>query len=273
MLIPSFSEQTMSFTNTNLVAISNGNNNNNVIAASNGDSFIAAISGLIGNEGPFTGAKFFKGAAPGTIKKPSAGVAGMKTTVGFDGFTSVDAQVSKPSSSLRNKLFLASKPKITHTPTFGSNETLQQAGKLVSDEPASKFVVPSSAHGNGGHPEHLENALAARQADNLAYVEKQRALHPAAPLPLRNEVRVTTAAPGDFPTLGGNDIMGKAGYDSSKNKKSYKDVAESGINRVGDSPKSGLGDSCLIRNGLKAYYLWNRKVPSGRPSKKWVKPY
>ena len=111
MLIPSFSEQTMSFTTSNLVAVSNGNNNNNIIAASNGDSYIAAISGLIGNQGPFTGAKFFKGATPGTIKKPSAGVAGMKTTVGFDSFTGVDAQVSKPSSSLRNKLFLASKPK------------------------------------------------------------------------------------------------------------------------------------------------------------------
>ena len=60
----------MSFSNTNLVAISNGNNNNNVITASNGNNFIATISG---NQGPFTGAKFFKGAAPGTIKKPSAG--------------------------------------------------------------------------------------------------------------------------------------------------------------------------------------------------------
>ena len=128
----------MSFTNTNLVAISNSNNNNNIIAA------------ISGNQGPFTGAKFFKGAAPGTIKKPSAEVAGIKTTIGFDSFTSVDAQVSKPSSSLRNKLFLASKPKTTHAPTFGSNEALQQAGKPVSDEPASKFVVPSSTHGNGG---------------------------------------------------------------------------------------------------------------------------
>ena len=201
----------MSFTNTNLVTISNGNNNNNVVAASNSDSFIAAISG---NQGPFTGAKYFKGATPGTVKKPSAGVAGMKTTICFDGFTGVDAQVGKPSSSLRNKLFLASKPKTTHAPTFGSNEALQQAGKPVSDEPASKFVVPSSARGNGGCPEHLENALAAQQADNLAYVEKQRALRPAAPLPLRNEVRVTKAAPGDFPTLGGNNNVGKAGYDS-----------------------------------------------------------
>ena len=68
----------MSFANTNLVTISNGNNNNNnVIATSNGDSFIAAISS---NQGPFTGAKYFKGATPGTIKKPSAGVASMKTT-------------------------------------------------------------------------------------------------------------------------------------------------------------------------------------------------
>ena len=134
----------MSFTTSNLVAVSNSNNNNNIIAASNGESFIAAVSGLIGTESPFTGAKFFKGAAPGTIKKPSAGVASMKTTVGFDGFTGVDAQVGKPSSSLRNKLFLASKPKTSH---------------------------------------------------------------------------------------------GKAGYDSGRNKKSYKDVAESGINRVGDSPQ------------------------------------
>ena len=131
----------MSFATSNLVAVSNGNNNNNVIAASNGGSFIAAISGLIGNEGPFTGAKFFKGAAPGTVKKPSAGVAGMKTTVSFNRFTGVDAQVSKPSSSLRNKLFLASKPKVTHAPALGSNEALQQAGKPGSNEPASKFVV------------------------------------------------------------------------------------------------------------------------------------
>ena len=237
MLIPSFSEQTMSFQTSNFVAVSNGNNNNNVIAASNGDSFIAAVSGLIGTESPFTGAKFFMGAAPGTVKKPSARVAGMKTTIGFDGFTGVDMQVGKPSSSLRNKLFLASKPKVTHAPTFGSNEALQQAGKPVLDESASKFVVPSSAHSNGGCPEHLQNALAARQADSSAYVEKQRALRPAAPSPLRNEVRVTTAAPGDFPTLGGNDIAGKASYDSGKNKKSYKDVAKSGINQVGDSPQ------------------------------------
>ena len=87
MLIPSFSEQTMSSENTNLVAVSHGNNNNNIIATSNGNSLIAAISG---NQGPFTGAKYFKGAAPGTIKKPSAGVASMKTTVGFDSFTGVD---------------------------------------------------------------------------------------------------------------------------------------------------------------------------------------
>ena len=102
----------MSFTTSNLVAVSNGNNNNNVIAASNGESFIAAVSGLIGTESPFTGAKFFKGAAPGTIKKPSARVAGMKTTVGFDGFTGVNAQVGKLSSSLRNKIFwlLSQKP-------------------------------------------------------------------------------------------------------------------------------------------------------------------
>ena len=144
----------------------------------------------------------------------------MKTTIGFDGFTAVDAQVSKPSSSLRNKLFLASKPKITHAPAFGSNEALLQAGKLVSDELASKFIIPSSAHGNGGLPEHLENALAARQANNLAYVEIQRALCPAVPSPLRNEVQVTTVAPRDFPTLGGNNNVGKAGYDSGKNKKS-----------------------------------------------------
>ena len=31
--------------------------------------------------------------------------------------------------------------------------------------------------------------------------------------------------------------MGKASYDSGKNKKSYKDVAKSGINQVGDSPQ------------------------------------
>ena len=85
----------------------------------------------------------------------------MKTTVGFDGFTNVNAQVGKPSSSLRNKLFLASKPKTTHTPAFGSNKALQQAGKPVSNEPASKFIIPSSARGNGGRPEHLQNALAA----------------------------------------------------------------------------------------------------------------
>ena len=106
----------MSFENTNLVAVGDSNSNNNVITASNGDSFIAAISS---NQGPFTGAKFFKGAAPGTIKKPSAGVASMKTTIGFDGFTGVNLQVGKPSSSLRNKLFLASKPKPTHTPRSG----------------------------------------------------------------------------------------------------------------------------------------------------------
>ena len=184
MLIPSFLEQTMSFVN-NLVAISNGNNNNNIIAASNGDNFIAAISG---NKGPFTGAKYFKGAAPGTIKKPSARIAGMKTTVGFNGFTDVNAKVSKCSSPLGNNSFLASKPRTTHAPTFGSNEALQQGGRLVVDELASKFVVPSSARSNGGHPEHLENALAAQQADNLANVKKQRALRPAAPSPLRNEV-------------------------------------------------------------------------------------
>ena len=132
---------------------------------------------------------------------------------------------------------MASKNRITHAPTFGSNEALQQAGKPVSDEPASKFVVPSSAHGNGGRPEHLENALTARQANNSAYVEKQRARHPAAPSPLRNEVRVTTVMPGHFPTLGGNDNVGKAGSDSGKNKKSSKDVAKSGINQVGDSPQ------------------------------------
>ena len=100
-----------------------------------------------------------------------------------------------------------------------------------------KFIVPSSAHGNGGCPEHLENALAAQQADNLAYVTKQRALCPAAPSPLRNEVCATAVMPRDFPTLGGNDNAGKAGYDSGKNKKSYKDIAKSGINQVGDSPQ------------------------------------
>ena len=47
----------------------------------------------------------------------------------------------------------------------------------------------------------------------------------------------TVVVPGDFPTLGGNNNTGKAGSDSSKNKKSYKDIAESGINRVGDSPQ------------------------------------
>ena len=125
----------------------------------------------------------------------------MKTTVSFNGFTGVDAQVRKPSSSLRNKLFLASKPKVTHAPAFGFNEALQQAGKLVSNELASKFVVPSSACGNGGCPEHLQNALAARQANNLAFVEKQRALRPAATSPLRNEVRVTTVTPRDLRSL------------------------------------------------------------------------
>ena len=43
--------------------------------------------------------------------------------------------------------------------------------------------------------------------------------------------------PGDFPTLGANDNAGKASYDSSRNKKSYKDIAKSGINWVGDSPQ------------------------------------
>ena len=43
--------------------------------------------------------------------------------------------------------------------------------------------------------------------------------------------------PGDFPTLGGNDNVGKPGSDTGNNKKSYKDVAESGINRLGDSPQ------------------------------------
>ena len=43
--------------------------------------------------------------------------------------------------------------------------------------------------------------------------------------------------PGDFPTLGGNDNAGKAGYDYGKNKKSYKDIAKSGINWVGVSPQ------------------------------------
>ena len=149
MLIPSFLEQTISFANNNFVAVSNGNNNNNVIAA------------ISGNKGPLTGAKYFKGAAPGTIKKPSARVAGMKTTISFDGFTGVNAQVGKRSSPLGNNLFLASKPRTLHAPTFGSNEALSQAGKPIQSESASKFIVPSSAHGNGGHPEHLENALAA----------------------------------------------------------------------------------------------------------------
>ena len=73
----------MSFTTSNnFVAISNGNNNTNIIATSNSDNFIAAIGG---NKGPITGAKYFKGATPGTIKKPSAGVASMKTTAGFNG--------------------------------------------------------------------------------------------------------------------------------------------------------------------------------------------
>ena len=94
----------MSFNTSNFVAVSNGNNNNNVIATSNGKSFIAAVSGLIGTESPFTGAKFFKGSAPGTIKKPSAGVAGMKTTISFDGFTGVDAQVGNVKTlSLSNR--------------------------------------------------------------------------------------------------------------------------------------------------------------------------
>ena len=123
-----------------------------------GNSFIAAISG---NKGPFTGAKFFKGAAPGTIKKPSARVAGMNTTFGFNGFTGVNAQVGRRSSPLGNNLFLASKPRTTHAPAFGSNEALQQAGKPIQSELASKFIVPSSACVNGGCPEHLENALAA----------------------------------------------------------------------------------------------------------------
>ena len=132
----------MSFENNNFVTISNSNNNNIIITASNGDSFIAAISG---NQGPFTGAKYFKGATPGTIKKPSARVAGMKTTVGFDGSTVANVQVSKGSSPLGNNLFLASKPRTSHTPAFGSNKALQQAGKPVQTESASKFAVPSSA--------------------------------------------------------------------------------------------------------------------------------
>ena len=85
----------------------------------------------------------------------------MKTTIGFNGFTGVDAQVSRYSFPLGNNLFLASKPRTTLAPVFGSNKALQQAGKPVLDEPASKFIVPSSTHGNGGYPEHLENALAA----------------------------------------------------------------------------------------------------------------
>ena len=141
----------MSLLNTNLVAISNGNNNNNIIAASNGDSFIATISG---NQGPFAGAKYFKGAALAPSRNLLPGLL-----------------VWKPPLAL----FLASKPRTTHAPVFGSNKALQQAGKLVSDEPASKFIVPSSARSNGGSPEHLENALTAQQADNSAYIEKQRA--------------------------------------------------------------------------------------------------
>ena len=101
----------------------------------------------------------------------------------------------------------------------------QQIWKPIQSESASKFVIPSSAHGNGGCPEHLENALAAQQANNSAYVTKQRTLRPA------------VVVPRDFPTMGGNDNMGKASSDSGKNKKSYKDVAESGINWVGDSPQ------------------------------------
>ena len=134
----------MSFANTNLVAVSNGNNNNNVITASNGNKFIAAISG---NQGPFTGAKFFKGATPGTIKKPSARVASMKITIGFDGFTGVNAQVSKPSSPLRNKLFLASKPRIAHAPMFGSNEPSNRLESQfqMNQPPNSLFPPPPMA--------------------------------------------------------------------------------------------------------------------------------
>ena len=256
-----FFRTNMSFSTNNFVTVSNSNNNNNVIAASSS------------NKGLFTGAKFFKGATPGTIKKPIAGVTSMKTTIGFDGFTGVNAQVSKCSSPLGNNLFLASKPRTTHAPMFGSNKALQQAGKLVSDELASKFIVPSSACGNGGCPEHLENALAARQANNLAYIEKQRALHLAAPSPLRKEVRVTTVMPGDFSTLGAMIMRGKPVLIPAKIKNQIKTLLNQAPIGWVIPTKSGLGGSCLIRNGLKAYYFWNRKVPSGKPSKKQVKPY
>ena len=146
-----------SITSNNFVAISNGNNNNNIVTASNGKSFIATSSS---SKGPFTGAKYFKGAAPGTIKKPSARVASMKTAISFDGSKGVDVQVKKCSSPLRNNLFLAPKPSSSCAPAFGSNKAIHQAGRPVPDELASKFVIPSSAHGNGGCPEHLENALA-----------------------------------------------------------------------------------------------------------------
>ena len=193
------------------------------------------INASNGSNGPITGDKFFKGTTPGA-KKSSAGVTSMKATIGFNGAISdagaVQAGNCLGSSPSGNNLFLAPQPK---TSTFGSNEALHQAGKLVPDELASKFVVPSSTHGNGGHPEHLINALAACKADNLAFIKKQRALCPATSFPLRNEVQATFAVPGDFPTLGGNKNAGKTGYDSGKNKKSYKDVANSGINQVGPS--------------------------------------
>ena len=142
MLMPSFSR-----TNMSSIVV-----NNNFIAASNG------------NNGPITGAKFFKGTTPGA-KKSSAGIAGMRATISFDGSIlgagAIQAGNSLGSSPLGNNLFLAPKPNTPCSPMFGSNEALQQAGKPVSDELASKFIVPSSAHGNGGHPEHLQNALAA----------------------------------------------------------------------------------------------------------------
>ena len=234
-----------SFSRTNMSSI---NVTNNFIATSNG------------NNSPITGAKFFKGAAPGA-KKSSASVTSMKATIGFDGAISSAGAVQTGnclgSSPLENNLFLAPQPK---TSTFRSNEALSQAGKPVPDEPATKFVVPSSTHGNGGCLDHLINALAACRANNSAFVEKQRSLHPATSSPLRNEVWVTFAAPRDFPTLGGNNNVGKASYDSSKNKKSYKDVANSGINQVGQSTQ--IWTRCLLSD-----QEWSQGIQSSEGAK------
>ena len=156
----------------------------------------------------------------------------MKATIGFDSSISsagaIQASNSLGSSPLGNNLFLASKPNTPCTRTFGSNVALQQAGMLVLDELASKFVVTSSTHSNGGCPEHLINALAACKANNLAFVEKQRALCPATSSPLRKKVRATFAVPRDFPTQGGNNNVGKTSYNSGRNKKSLLTQASTG---------------------------------------------